>query len=104
MRLSLASLESLGLPSPVLLDGLASKTVVCPSPSEAPSPQWNESRVLLNLALIGLLNPASLRYSRTSLGGEENHSVGGVLVHLGSLSASMSRLCLPFLGLGDRNE
>src|SRR5437667_2952340 len=59
---------------------------------------------LLNLTIRSFLNPASLRYSRTCLGGGENHSAGGVLVHLGSLSASMSRLCLAFLGLGDKNE
>src|SRR5439155_9687526 len=59
---------------------------------------------LLNLTCLDLLNPASLRYSRTRLGGGENHSAVGVLVHLGSLSASMSRLCLAFRGLGDRNE
>src|SRR5206468_6220753 len=56
---------------------------------------------LLNLTIRSFLNPASLRYSRTCLGGGENHSAGGVLVHLGSLSASMSRLCLAFRGSGD---
>src|SRR5882762_2357058 len=60
-------------------------------------------RLLLTFSTQISRNPDCTSFDITKAGFGENHSFGGVLVHLGLLSASINNLCLRFLGIGERN-
>src|SRR2546422_10379924 len=61
-------------------------------------------RLLLILSMWRFRKPTRLSSDNTRAGLGENHSLGGVLVHFGLLSASIINLCRGFLPIGDRNE
>jgi len=61
-------------------------------------------RLLLNLLTRMFRNSACFSADITWSGLGENHSLGGVFVHRGLVSASINNLCREFLGIGERNE
>ena len=61
-------------------------------------------RLLLNLLTRMFRNSACFSADITWSGLGENHSLGGVFVHRGLVSASINNLCREFLGVGERNE
>src|SRR5438876_12383709 len=61
-------------------------------------------RLLLNLLTRMFRNSACFSADITWSGLGENHSLGGVFVHRGLVSASINNLCRELLGVGERDE